>query len=330
MVFPEHRLSRLRGSKNLRQLVSENRLTTDDLIQPIFIHHGQGIQNEIPSMPGQYQRSIENSCAYARTLYTAGVKAILLFGIPEKKDAQGSDSWDDKNGIIQNALRALKKEVPEMLLITDVCFCEYTDHGHCGIMTELNGKQVLNHDETLNNLALQAISHARAGADIVAPSGMIDGAVGVIRESLDAEGFSHLPIMAYSAKYASAFYGPFRDAAEGTPQFGDRRTHQMDVGNSNEALREIELDVEEGADLIMVKPALSFLDIIRRAKDTFNLPTVCYNVSGEYSMVKAAAAQGWVDEKDMVLEILTSMKRAGADLIITYHAEDVCRWLGEG
>ena len=326
MGFPEHRLSRLRGSANLRQMVAENRLSVDDLIAPIFVHHGENVEKEIASMPGQFQRSVEHTCAHARRLYELGIKAVLLFGIPEKKDAEGSDSWDDKNGIIQQALRTLKKEVPEMLLITDVCFCEYTDHGHCGIMTERNGQKVLDHDATLNNLALQAVSHAQAGADVVAPSGMIDGAVDMIREALDEAGFSHLPIMGYSAKYASAFYGPFRDAAEGTPQFGDRRTHQMDVANSNEALREIELDVDEGADLIMVKPALAFLDIIRRAKDTFGLPTAAYNVSGEYAMVKAAAAQGWLDEKELVLEILTSMKRAGADLIITYHAEDVCKW----
>lgn len=328
MSFPEHRLSRLRQSVQLRDMIAEHTLELSDLIQPIFVHHGQGVQNEIVSMPGQFQWSIEHGCDYVRKLYDEGIKAVLLFGIPEKKDDQGSDSWDDKHGIIQQALRALKKAVPEMLLITDVCFCEYTDHGHCGILTERNGQMVLDHDATLNNLALQAVSHAQAGADIIAPSGMIDGAVGIIREALDESDLGHIPIMGYSAKYASAFYGPFRDAAEGTPQFGDRRTHQMDVANSDEAMREIELDVNEGADLIMVKPALAFLDIIRRAKETFAMPTVAYNVSGEYSMVKAAAAQGWLDEKATALEILTSIKRAGADLIITYHAEDAAKWLG--
>jgi porphobilinogen synthase len=327
MVFPEHRLSRLRSSINLREMLSETRLTPSDLIQPIFVHHGENIKTEIPSMPGQYQWSIDNVCQYAKRLYASGIKAILLFGIPEKKDPQGSDSWDDKNGIIQQALRAFKIAVPDMLLITDVCFCEYTDHGHCGIMTERNGKPVLDHDATLNNLALQAVSHAQAGADLIAPSGMIDGAVAMIREALDEAGYNHIPIMAYSAKYASAFYGPFREAAEGEPKFGDRRTHQMDIANSEEAMREIELDITEGADIIMVKPGLAYLDILRRAKETFALPTAIYNVSGEYAMVKAAAANGWIDEKNLILEILTSMKRAGADLIITYHAEEACKWL---
>ena len=327
MVNPAFRLSRLRASETLRAMVRENRLNVDDLIQPIFIHHGEERQREISSMPGQFQFSVEGACAFAGDLAQAQVPAVLLFGIPEYKDAEGSESLDDEKGVIQRALRALRQAVPEILLITDVCFCEYTDHGHCGVLTERGGKKVLDHDGTRNNLALQALSHARTGADMVAPSGMIDGAVGAIREALDGEGFGHVPIMGYSAKYASSFYGPFRDATEGTPQFGDRRTYQMDVANSDEALREIELDVEEGADLIMIKPALAYLDVIRRVKDAFGLPTVAYNVSGEYALVKAAAAQRWIDEGQLVDEILLSMKRAGADLIITYHALEVARRL---
>ena len=326
MSYPEHRLSRLRGSALLREMVAEHRLSVNDLIQPLFIHHGEKVRQEIASMPGQYQLSVDQAVPVVKELGDLGVKAVLLFGLPERKDAEGSDTWNDR-GIIQQAVRAIKKAVPDMLVITDVCFCEYTEHGHCGIITERNGQKVLDHDATLNNLALQVISHAKAGADMVAPSGMIDGMVGAIREALDQSGFSHLPVMAYSAKYASAFYGPFREAADGAPQFGDRRTYQMDVANSEEAIRETSLDIDEGADIVMVKPGLAFLDIVRRVKESFGLPTAVYNVSGEYAMVKAAAEKGWLSEKETVLEILTGMKRAGADLIITYHAADATGWL---
>lgn len=323
------KLSRLRAREGLRSMVRENEVRVSDLIAPLFVHHGENVAKEIGSMPGQYQYSIERVTEEARRLYDMGVGAVLLFGIPAKKDAIGSDTWDDKNGVIQRALRALRAAVGEMVLISDVCFCEYTDHGHCGVLAERDGKQVLDHEATLNNLALQALSHARAGVDIVAPSGMIDGAVGAIRTALDAGGFGQVSIMGYSAKYASAFYGPFRDAAEGAPQFGDRRTHQMDPANSDEALREVRLDLEEGADIVMVKPALAYMDVIRRVKETFGVATAAYNVSGEYSMVKAAAAKGWLDEQAVVMEILTSFKRAGADMIITYHAKDAAGWLGK-
>jgi porphobilinogen synthase len=307
-------------------MVAEHRLSVSDFIQPLFIHYGENIRSEIASMPGQYQLSVDQAVPAVKELGDLGVKAVLLFGLPEKKDAEGSDTWDDR-GIIQQAVRAIKKAVPKMLVITDVCFCEYTEHGHCGIITERNGQKVLDHDATLNNLALQVISHAKAGADMVAPSGMIDGMVSAIREALDQSGFSHLPVMAYSAKYASAFYGPFREAADGAPQFGDRRSYQMDAANSDEAIRETSLDIDEGADIVMVKPGLAFLDIVRQVKESFGLPTAVYNVSGEYAMVKAAAEKGWLSEKETVLEILTGMKRAGADLIITYHAADAARWL---
>ena len=322
------RFNRLRANETLRAMVQEHRLSRADLIQPIFIHHGEDIQNEIPSMPGQYQYSINHAVDYAKRLYDLGIQAVLLFGIPAQKDAEGSNTWDDKNGIIQQALRQLRGALPDdMILITDVCFCEYTDHGHCGVLTERRGGKVLDQEATLNNLALQASSHARAGADMVAPSGMIDQGVGVIRESLDEAGFEQVAIMGYSAKYASSFYGPFREAAQGAPQFGDRHSTQLNIANSDEAMREIELDIQEGADIVMVKPALGYLDIVRRAKETFGHPTAVYNVSGEYAMVKAAAAKGWLDEKAVVLEILTAMKRAGADLIISYHSEDAARWM---
>jgi len=308
-------------------MVRETALSVTDLIAPLFIHHAQNVKNPIASMPGQFQFSVENASDYAKQLFDLGIRSVLLFGIPAKKDPVGSDTWDDANGVIQRALRALKQAAPDMLLITDVCFCEYTDHGHCGVLVERNGEKVIDHDATLENLALQVVSHAKAGADMVAPSGMIDGAVGAIREALDGTGFSHVPIMAYAAKYASSFYGPFRDAAEGAPQFGDRRSYQMDIANAGEALREVELDIQEGADIVMVKPALAYLDIIRQVKTAFGMPTAAYNVSGEYAMVKAAAAAGWLDEQAVALEILTAIKRAGADLIITYHAADAARWL---
>jgi porphobilinogen synthase len=327
MAFPETRLSRLRANKTLRNMVRQTTLSVDNLIQPLFVHHGDNVKNEIPSMPGQFQLSIDNLAEHARRIFDKGIKAVLLFGIPAKKDAEGSDSWDDKNGVIQSALRSLRKAVPEMLLITDVCFCEYTDHGHCGILTERRGQQVLDHDATLEKLALQVSSHARAGADMVAPSGMIDGAVGAIRQALDAEDFSHIPIMGYSVKYASSFYGPFRQAAEGSARFGDRCGHQMDIGNATEALREVEEDLSEGVDITIVKPALAYMDIIRQVKDMFGVPVAGYDVSGSYAMVKAAAEKGYIDEKAAVLEILTCLRRAGADVIISYHAADAAGWL---
>ena len=327
MNYPTVRLSRLRAGDTLRSMVRETSLSVSDLIAPLFIHHADNVKKEISSMPGQFQLSINHAAEYARRLFDIGIKSLLLFGIPAHKDSVGCDTWDDEKGVIQRALRALHRAVPDMLLITDVCFCEYTDHGHCGVMVEREGKMVLDHDATLDNLALQVVSHARSGADMVAPSGMIDGGVGAIRDALDNAGFGHLPIMAYSAKYASSFYGPFREAAEGAPQFGDRRSYQMDIPNSNEALREVELDIAQGADIVMVKPALAYMDVIRRIKDAFGMPTAAYNVSGEYAMVKAAAAAGWLEEKAVVLEILTSLKRAGADLLITYHAADAARWL---
>lgn len=327
MPFPQTRLSRLRANDRIRRMIRETSLSVDDLIQPLFVHHGIGINNPIASMPGQCQFSIDRLHEECDRLVQRGIRAVLLFGIPAHKDSIGSDTWDDKNGIIQQTLRSLKQTHPDLLLITDVCFCDYTDHGHCGELVERDGSMVLDHDATRENLARQAISHARAGADMLAPSGMIDGSVAAIRQALNEAGFNHLPIMSYAAKYASSFYGPFRDAAGGAPQFGDRRTHQMDIANTDEALREVALDIEEGADIVMIKPALSYMDIIRRIKDRFGVPTAAYNVSGEYAMVKAAAANGWLDEKQIVLEILNSLKRAGADLIITYHAADAAEWL---
>lgn len=311
----------------MRRLVRQTTLSADHLILPLFVHHGERVKNPIASMPGQFQWSIDTLTDHARQLYDRGVHAVLLFGIPARKDALGSDTWDDRGGIIQNALRALRQAVPEMLLITDVCFCEYTDHGHCGVIVERNGQKVLDHQATCENLAKQALSHAAAGADMVAPSGMIDGGVGAIRQALDQNGFNHLPIMAYSAKYASSFYGPFRQAAGGAPQFGDRRAYQLDPANSDEALRQVQQDIEQGADIVMVKPALAYGDIIRRVKDRFNVPLAAYNVSGEYALVKAAAEKGWLDEKQTALEILTALRRAGADIIITYHAADAIEWL---
>ncbi|MCK5269998.1 MAG: porphobilinogen synthase [Sedimentisphaerales bacterium] len=327
MNYPYSQLSRLRGHETFRRMVRENSLSLDDLIQPLFVHHGEKVKNEIPSMPGQYQMSLDYLVEHTKKLFDLGIRAVLLFGIPAYKDAVGSDTWNDKNGVVQQALWGLRKAVPEMILITDACFCEYTDHGHCGVLIERDGKKVLDHEATLNNLALQAVSHANAGADMIAPSGMIDAAVGTIRETLDGAGYNHIPIMSYSAKYASSFYEPFRDAADGAPRFGDRKSHQLDPANSDEALREVEADIEEEADIVMVKPALAYMDIIRQVKDTFNIPVAAYNVSGEYAMVKAASAQGWLDEKAVVMEILTGLKRAGADLIISYHANDVAMWL---
>ena len=306
----------------IRDMFRETTLSKADLIYPLFIVEGENIRNEISSMPGQFQLSIDNVIRECAEIESLGIKSILLFGIPLEKDEVGSGAYAD-DGIIQRATREIKKHFPEMLVITDVCLCEYTSHGHCGVVK----KGYVQNDATLELLAAEAVSHAKSGADIIAPSDMMDGRVGAIRKALDEADFAETPIMAYSAKFSSAFYGPFREAAESAPQFGDRKTYQMDFGNADEAMREIALDIQEGADIVMVKPALSYLDLIRRAKDTFNMPIAAYNVSGEYSMVKAAATNGWLDGEKVMMEILTSIKRAGADVIITYFAKDAARIL---
>ncbi len=324
MFTPYYRPRRLRRNENIRRMVRETHLHVDDLIFPLFVTEGQNVKNPIQSMPGNFQLSIDLLVEEVKQVHQLGIPAIILFGIPAEKDAVGSDAMKDE-GIIQRAVKAIKDAVPEMYVITDVCFCEYTDHGHCGAVIDGD----VDNDSTLEMLGKQVVSHAQAGADMVAPSGMMDGMVGAIREALDDNGFEKIPIMSYAAKYASAFYGPFRDAAESAPQFGDRRTYQMDPANAREAMYEVDLDVNEGADIIMVKPALAYLDIIRRVRERVDLPVAAYNVSGEFSMVKAAAQQGWIDEQRVTLEILTSIKRAGADLILTYHAKDVARWLAE-
>lgn len=321
-VFPIYRPRRLRSNENLRRLVRESHLSVDDLIYPMFVVHGQNTENEITSMLGCYQYSVDRLVKAAKELASLGIPGTILFGIPENKDQLGSEAYSD-DGIIQQAVRALKDAVPDLLVITDVCLCEYTDHGHCGIV---EGGEVLN-DPTLDLLVKESVSHAHAGADVIAPSDMMDGRIGAIRYALDEEGYENIPIMAYSAKYASAFYGPFRDAAESAPQFGDRRSYQMDPANSEEALREVALDIEEGADIVMVKPALSYLDVISQVKAEFQMPVAAYNVSGEYSMIKAAAQNEWIDEKRVALEVLTSIKRAGADMILTYFAKSVVEWL---
>jgi len=320
--FPTTRLRRLRMTERLRSMVRETVLTPDDFIYPLFVVPGSGVKNEVSSMPGVFQMSVDMIVRECVEVAGTGVPAVIFFGIPETKDEVGSGAYDP-HGVVQEALRAVKKEVPELVLITDVCLCEYTSHGHCGIV---RGNQILN-DESVELLAREALSHAEAGADMVAPSDMFDGRVGAIRQALDAHGFHSVPIMAYAAKYASGFYGPFREAAESTPQFGDRRSHQMDPANSDEALREVALDIAEGADIVMVKPALPYLDVIRRVKDRFAMPTAAYNVSGEYSLVKAAGRNGWVDEERVMMEMLLSIKRAGADLILTYFAKDAARLL---
>ena len=327
-----NRLRRLRTTPALRALVRETELNARDFIYPLFVRHGAG-RNEISSMPGIYQLSVEEAVREAEAALRSGVNAVILFGIPEEKDPIGLENFAD-DGIIQRAIRAIKKEIPEMVVVTDVCLCEYTDHGHCGILNTgehfqagLPEGYVLN-DPTLEVLAKVAVSHAECGADIVAPSGMMDGMVGAIRGALDESGFENTPILSYAVKYASSFYGPFREAAEGAPKFGDRKSHQMDPANVREALREAALDVEEGADMLMVKPALAYLDVIRVVKDAFpELPMAAYNVSGEYAMIKAAASNGWIDEEKVTLETLTAMKRAGADLILTYHALEAAKWL---
>jgi len=325
--FPVVRMRRLRGQPLLRDLVRETTLSPSHLILPLFVRPGRGIRQEIASMPGQFQLSPDTLIDEVGGAIEHGIRAFILFGIPATKDAKGSSALRD-DGIVQQALRGLRETFRDgILLITDECFCEYTDHGHCGPLHDRQGKQDVDNDQTLPLLAEQCVSHARAGADIVAPSGMMDGMVAAIRGGLDRAGFPWLPIMAYSAKYASGFYGPFRDAAESPPQFGDRSTYQMDPANSDEALREVALDLHEGADIVMVKPALAYMDVIRRVKDRFAVPLAAYNVSGEFAMVKAAARNGWIDERRVTLEILTSIRRAGADMILTYHAREAARWL---
>ncbi|MDG6025229.1 MAG: porphobilinogen synthase [Candidatus Brocadia sp.] len=328
MSFPKLRLRRLRKSENIRRLVRETDLSVDDLIMPLFVRPGKGTKQPIPSMPGNYQMSVDMITEEAKELEGLGIPGIILFGIPEKKDEMGSGAYTD-DGIIQQAIIAIKKAAKNILVITDVCMCEYTDHGHCGFVRrdERTGHFDVDNDMTLELLVKEAVSHAKAGADIIAPSDMMDGRVAAIRDGLDEHGFEQTPIMAYSAKYASGFYGPFREAAESTPGFGDRSSYQMDPHNASEALREVSLDIDEGADIVMVKPALAYLDIIRRIKDTFDYPVAAYNVSGEFSVVKAAAEKGWIDEKRVALEILTGIKRAGADMILTYWAKDAARWL---
>ncbi|GBD20676.1 Delta-aminolevulinic acid dehydratase [bacterium HR28] len=318
------RFRRLRRSENLRRLVRETRLSVEDLIYPLFVVHGHGVRREVNSMPGVYQLSVDQLGREAEELLELGIGAVLLFGIPARKDELASEAYDP-DGIVQRAVRELKRVAPELVVITDVCNCEYTSHGHCGIVRD---GHILN-DATLELLARTAVSHAEAGADMVAPSDMMDGRVLAIRRALDQAGFSEIPILSYAAKYASAFYGPFREAAESAPAFGDRRSHQMDPGNRREALREIATDLEEGADAIIVKPALAYLDVVAAARERFDVPIAAYNVSGEYAMVKAAARNGWIDEQRVVLEILTGIRRAGAQMIITYHAKDVARWLRE-
>lgn len=322
MYFPSYRPRRLRRNANIRRMVRETHLRVDDLIYPMFSAFGENIKKEISSMPGIYQQSIENIVIEAKEVYELGIPAVILFGIPETKDAVGSDAYCD-TGIIQNTIRAIKDAVPDLTVITDVCMCEYTDHGHCGIIKN----EDVDNDSTLELLAKEALSHAQAGADIVAPSDMMDGRIAALRDILDDNGFEHIPVMSYAVKYASAYYGPFRDAAESTPAFGDRRTYQMDPANRMEALREANQDVAEAADFLMVKPALAYLDVLRELKDNFDLPLVAYNVSGEYSMVKAAAEKDWIDGDRVMMETLLGMKRAGADLIITYHAKEAARLL---
>ena len=320
MPFPLHRLRRLRRSESLRRMVRETHLTVDSLIYPIFICPGENVNYPIDSMPGVCRLSVDQSVEVCREVVDLGIPAVMLFGVPEYKDNYGSEAYAE-NGVVQKAIRAIKEATPELIVIGDVCLCGYTDHGHCGIISE----EKVENDSTLDLLARIALSQVKAGVDIVAPSDMMDGRVGAIRNVLDKEDFIQIPIMAYSAKYSSAYYGPFRDAAESSPKFGDRRSYQMDPGNTNEALREVELDLEEGSDIIMIKPALAYLDVIYRVKTTFQVPLAAYNVSGEYAMIKAAGKMGWIDEESIVFESLTAIKRAGADLILTYFARDIAR-----
>ncbi|MFQ6059306.1 MAG: porphobilinogen synthase [Anaerolineae bacterium] len=322
--FPAYRSRRLRRTPAVRRMVRETRLSADDFIYPLFVRHGHNVQREIRSMPGNYQWSVDRLPAEVQEIAALGVPAVILFGIPEVKDEIGSENFA-REGIVQQAIRTIKEAVPELVVVTDVCMCEYTSHGHCGIVRD---GEIVN-DETLEILGRVAVSHAEAGADIVAPSGMMDGQVAAIRRALDEAGFPDVAILSYAAKYASSFYGPFREAAESPPKFGDRKSHQMDPANAREALREVALDIQEGADIVMVKPALPYLDIIRRVRAAFDYPVAAYNVSGEYAMVKAAGRNGWINERAVTLELLTSIKRAGADLILTYHAKDAARWLAE-
>lgn len=349
MGFPAIRLRRLRQAPGLRKMVRETSLSVNDFVLPLFVRPGKNVRKAIQSMPGQFQLSVDELVKEGKEAKKLGIPAVILFGIPSRKDARGSEAYD-KNGIVQRAVQEIKDKVPEMIVITDLCFCEYTSHGHCGIIQQeasskklvarskkafttrqslLATRWTLDNDATLELIAKTALVQAEAGADIIAPSGMIDGMVKTIRAALDENGFQDKVILSYAAKYASAFYGPFRDAAESPPQFGDRKSYQMDPANAHEALREIALDIEEGVDIVMVKPALSYLDIVRRAKEKFNIPVAAYNVSGEYAMVKAAAKNGWIDEQKIILEILTSIKRAGADMILTYHAKEVARYLSK-
>ncbi|MCL4550375.1 MAG: porphobilinogen synthase [Bacteroidetes bacterium] len=321
-TYPTKRLRRLRYNSTLRDMVRETTITKNDLIYPLFVVPGSKINKEVRSMPGVYQMSIDVVVEECKEIEKLGIPAVILFGIPDHKDEVGSGAYDP-NGIIQKAVRAIKKETKRLLVITDVCLCEYTSHGHCGV---LDGERILN-DETVDLLVKESISHAEAGADIIAPSDMMDGRVGAIRKALDDEGFTEIPILSYAVKYASGYYGPFRDAAESAPAFGDRRSHQMDIANANEALREAETDIEEGADIIMVKPAGAYLDIIWRVKEKFQMPTAAYQVSGEYSLIKAAGKMGWIDEERVMMESLTAIKRAGADMILTYFAKDVVKYL---
>ncbi|KAA1276326.1 MAG: porphobilinogen synthase [SAR202 cluster bacterium] len=322
--FPDTRLRRLREQPAIRSMIRETRLTTSSFVYPMFIRHGSGIKETIDPMPGCYHISLDLLAEEVQEVYDLGIPAVLLFGLPADKDPLGTEAYDPE-GIIQEAIRIIKKATPDLMVIGDVCLCEYTDHGHCGIINE---NQVDN-DQTLDLLGKTGLAQIQAGADMVAPSAMMDGQVRAIRETLDTSGYSNSPIMGYAAKYASSFYGPFRVAADSTPQFGDRRTYQMDPANARMAMREIETDISEGADIVMVKPALAYLDVIRQARDRFDLPLAAYNVSGEYSLVKAASKMGWVDEKPITMELLTAIQRAGADIIISYHAKEVAKWLRE-
>jgi porphobilinogen synthase len=321
-MFPYQRPRRLRKNPTIRRMVRETSLSPDDFIYPLFIKYGKNVRKEIKSMPGCYHESVDMAVRHAKEVYSLGIPAIILFGIPEHKNETGSGAFDPQ-GVVQKAIRAIKNKIPELYVITDVCMCEYTSHGHCGIVKD---GDVLN-DPTLELLAKEAVSHAKAGADMVAPSDMMDNRVEAIRIALDGEGFPEVPVMSYAAKYASAFYGPFREAAESTPQFGDRRTYQMDPANRREALKEVALDIDEGADIVMVKPAMTYLDIISDVKESFDVPVAAYNVSGEYSCIKAAAKLGWIDEERAMMELLTSIKRAGADVILTYFAKEAAKLL---
>ena len=324
MIFPDYRPRRMRQNDAFRRMIRETILTPNDFILPLFAVSGKGIKNPIPSMPGHYQLSVDNLIGLAKEAYDEGIPGIMLFGLPDKKDSLGSGAYA-QNGIVQKAVKSLKDALPELAVITDVCLCAYTDHGHCGFVEG----NVIDNDTSIELLAKTALSHAQAGADMVAPSDMMDGRVSEIRTALDEEGLNHIPIMSYAAKYCSAYYGPFREAADSAPQFGDRRTYQMDPANSQEAIREVTMDIEEGADIVMVKPALAYLDIIYRVREETDLPVAAYNVSGEYAMIKAAEKMGWIDGKKVMLETLTSIKRAGADIILTYSAIDAAREISD-